>query len=99
MVPKQSLEGNGESILACKFNKVEESLIAFSTRDRGIFLYDMRSNEEVKKFFMKHKTNDISWNPQQPFKFSIANEDQNCYTFDIRKIEKGPFSMHIGIFF
>lgn len=32
----------------------------------------------------------------QPFYFTIANEDYNCYTFDMRIIEKGPILMHAG---
>lgn len=32
----------------------------------------------------------------QPFSFSVANEDLNAYTFDMRMLEKGPTIMHSG---
>ncbi|CAG8635868.1 25583_t:CDS:2, partial [Gigaspora margarita] len=33
------------------------------------------------------KTNAISWNPMEAFNFTAANEDHNCYTFDMRKMD------------
>lgn len=32
-------------------------------------------------------TNAIAWNPMEAFNFSIANEDHNCYTYDMRKLD------------
>ena len=28
------------------------------------------------------------WNPQEPFNFTVGNEDSNCYTFDMRNLDK-----------
>jgi WD repeat and SOF domain-containing protein 1 len=36
---------------------------------------------------MKMRTNAIAWNPMEAFVFTAANEDHNCYTFDMRKME------------
>ena len=32
-------------------------------------------------------TNAIDWNPREPFNFTVANEDHNAYTFDMRKLD------------
>src|SRR3990167_430974 len=37
-------------------------------------------------FFLKMRSNALSWNPMEAFNFTVANEDQNCYTFDMRKL-------------
>ena len=34
------------------------------------------------------RTNALCWNPREPFIFATANEDHNCYTFDMRKIDQ-----------
>jgi len=33
------------------------------------------------------KTNAISWNPMEAYHFSFANDDHNCYTFDMRRLQ------------
>eukprot|EP01130_Rhizamoeba_saxonica_P013170 TRINITY_DN558_c0_g1_i2.p2 TRINITY_DN558_c0_g1~~TRINITY_DN558_c0_g1_i2.p2 ORF type:complete len:208 (+),score=42.54 TRINITY_DN558_c0_g1_i2:807-1430(+) len=33
------------------------------------------------------RTNEISWNPMEAMNFTIANEDHNCYTFDMRNFD------------
>jgi len=34
------------------------------------------------------KSNQISWNPMEAFNFTVANEDGNCYTFDMRNLNR-----------
>ncbi len=34
---------------------------------------------------MKLRANSISWNPTEPVYFTVASEDYNLYTFDMRK--------------
>jgi len=34
------------------------------------------------------RTNALCWNPREAFNFTVANEDHNCYTFDMRKLDK-----------
>jgi WD repeat and SOF domain-containing protein 1 len=46
-------------------------------------------------FFFSHplfslaqmNSNALSWNPMEVFHFTVANEDHNCYTFDMRKLD------------
>ncbi|PHJ19549.1 sof1 family domain-containing protein [Cystoisospora suis] len=42
---------------------------------------------------MKMKSNAVSWNPMRPSRFVAASEDQNLYTFDMRKLS-APFTIH-----
>jgi len=74
-------------LLSVKFNPVEADLVATSATDRNIVIYDLRANTPVKKLTMKMRTNTLCWNPMEAFNFSTANEDHNCYTFDMRKLE------------
>lgn len=32
------------------------------------------------------KNNAIAWNPMEAFNFTVANEDCNLYTYDMRKL-------------
>lgn len=35
---------------------------------------------------MKMRANDLAWNPIEPTVFTVASEDQNLYTFDVRNL-------------
>ncbi len=39
-------------------------------------------------------TNAICWNPLEAMVFTIANEDHNLYTFDMRNLKK-PMQIHM----
>ena len=56
--------------------------------DRSIILIDTRSNLAIAKFKLQLKSNDVAWNPQEPINFTLANEDGNLYTFDMRKLNE-----------
>jgi WD repeat and SOF domain-containing protein 1 len=30
----------------------------------------------------------VCWNPMEAFNFTAANEDHNCYTFDMRRMDR-----------
>lgn len=36
---------------------------------------------------MNMRSNDVAWNPIEPSVFTLASEDQNLYTFDIRNLK------------
>ena len=96
MIIKQSYESTNDSIQSVKYNQVEKSLIGYCSKDKGVHIFDERSGMNVKSFQMKRKSNSLAWNPMKPNYFTIANEDMNCYTFDMRLLEKGPSIMHTG---
>ena len=55
--------------------------------DRGIFVHDIRGRTNLIKTTLLNKSSAIAWNPQEPFNFTVGNEDGNCYTFDMRKMD------------
>lgn len=56
--------------------------------DRSIMLFDINGNTPLKKIFLKNKSSCICWNPYEPINFVVGNEDGNCYTFDMRKLDE-----------
>ena len=51
-------------------------------------LYDVRSKNILKKLTMEARSNVVAWNPMEPLYFTLGSEDYNCYTFDMRRLEK-----------
>lgn len=97
VVAKQAFDMDQlDTILKVKFSPIEPHLLAVTSRDRSIAIYDTRSANIAQRFKMKMRSNDITFNPYNPFRFSIAIDDWNAYTFDIRKIGDGPSMMHSG---
>lgn len=56
----------------------------------------MESN--LKKVTLLNKSSCVAWNPMEPFNFLLGNEDGNCYSFDMRKMDKASMihKDHIG---
>lgn len=36
---------------------------------------------------MQTRGNSLAWNPMEPFHFTVASEDHNLYSFDMRKLD------------
>jgi WD repeat and SOF domain-containing protein 1 len=77
-----------DSILSVKFNPAEPCLVATTGSDRSIGLYDVRTEEPLRKVMLQMRSNQLAWNPMEPFNFTVANEDQNLYSFDMRKLDQ-----------
>jgi DDB1- and CUL4-associated factor 13 len=56
------------------------------SNDRGILLIDTKSNTVISKLHLALKSNDLAWNPREPVNFTVANEDANLYSFDMRNL-------------
>jgi WD repeat and SOF domain-containing protein 1 len=41
------------------------------------------------------RSNCLEWNPMEPMNFVVGNEDHNCYSFDMRKLDR-PTMIHKG---
>lgn len=82
-----------DTISDCKFNPAEKDLIATVANDRSISLFDVRQKLPLRKVVMSMNSNCISWNPMEPFRFVVGNEDHNCYTFDVRNFKR-PVILH-----
>merc|ERR1712100_873991 len=73
--------------MACRFNQLEQHIVSSLGDDRNICFYDLRRETPIHKVILKMKSNALSWNPMEAFNFTVANEDQNCYTFDMRNLK------------
>ncbi|KAL5013606.1 hypothetical protein ScPMuIL_007876 [Solemya velum] len=92
--PIRSFTWGVDSVHTVKFNPVEHHLLAGCASDRSILLYDMRGSAPLRKVILKLKSNSIAWNPLEAFVFTVANEDYNLYSFDMRKLSM-PINIHM----
>lgn len=86
--PYHSFNNNEDGYIKVKFNYTEKNIILATSYDRSITLFDIRTNNPIKSVTLPNKSSCACWNPQEPFNFTLGNEDSNCYTFDMRKLEK-----------
>ena len=77
-----------DGYLKVKFNYTENNIILGTAYDRTITLFDLRTNNPMKQVTLRNKSACACWNPQEPFNFTVGNEDSNCYTFDMRNLDK-----------
>ncbi|KYK71500.1 Sof1 family domain-containing protein [Toxoplasma gondii TgCatPRC2] len=91
--PLHSFQWGCDIIHCGRFNPSETGLIAATGADCSVGLYDIRANTPIRKVLMKMRSNAICWNPMNPPKFTVASEDQNLYTFDMRKLS-APLMIH-----
>eukprot|EP01126_Amoeba_proteus_P006951 TRINITY_DN12462_c0_g2_i11.p1 TRINITY_DN12462_c0_g2~~TRINITY_DN12462_c0_g2_i11.p1 ORF type:complete len:347 (-),score=61.86 TRINITY_DN12462_c0_g2_i11:154-1194(-) len=75
-----------DSLMMVRFNPVETHVVATTSEDRSITLYDIRGSVPIHKVYLDMKTNAVCWNPMEPFYFTAGTEDHNCYTFDMRRL-------------
>ncbi|KAJ3196020.1 rRNA-processing protein sof1 [Irineochytrium annulatum] len=86
--PVSTMNWGAETITTVKFNQTETSILASAGSERTITLYDIRTNQPITKVVLALKTNAIAWNPMEAFIFTAANEDNNLYTFDMRRLNR-----------
>nr|CAG4638403.1 EOG090X04WU [Cyclestheria hislopi] len=91
--PVKTFRWGVDSLQCVRFNAVETSILGACASDRSIILYDIREATPLRKVVMKMKSNSIRWNPMEAFVFTVANEDYNLYTFDMRRLDF-PLNMH-----
>jgi len=85
--PIQTFEWGADNVINVKFNPAEPDLFASCGADRSIALYDLRSGTPVRKVVMQTRCNSLAWNPIEAFNFTVANEDCNLYSYDMRKLD------------
>jgi DDB1- and CUL4-associated factor 13 len=77
-----------DTISAVSFNQTETSILASCATDRSIVFYDLRTSMPLAKTILNLASNAISWNPMESFNLALANEDNNIYIFDMRKLDR-----------
>ncbi|CAG9333087.1 unnamed protein product [Blepharisma stoltei] len=91
--PLSEYQWGSDSTTKIKYNPTEFHLLGTTVTDRSIILIDTRANSCLQKFTLKMKSNDFAWNPREPMNFTVANEDTNLYTFDMRNLSE-PIKIH-----
>ncbi|XP_041991028.1 DDB1- and CUL4-associated factor 13-like [Salvia splendens] len=86
--PINTFEWGKDTAISVRFNPGEPNVLATSGSDRSITIYDLRLSSPARKIIMQTKTNSIAWNPMEPMNFTAANEDCNCYSYDVRKMNE-----------
>ncbi|KDO35683.1 hypothetical protein SPRG_18842 [Saprolegnia parasitica CBS 223.65] len=86
--PLHEFSWGADSITSVKFNPAEPSLLASTGSDRAINLYDTRVATSMRKVVLEMRSNALAWNPREPYHFTVANEDHNLYTFDMRNLDR-----------
>jgi WD repeat and SOF domain-containing protein 1 len=86
--PIHSFQWGADSVVSVKYNPVDVNVLLSTASDRSLVLYDVRAKAPLRKLIMYNVTNAVSWNPMESFGFVAASEDHNCYTFDMRKLDR-----------
>ncbi|KAI9136213.1 WD40-repeat-containing domain protein [Paraphysoderma sedebokerense] len=86
--PVHTFSWTTDSTTCVKFNQAETSVFASCASDRSVVLGDLRTVGNVAKVILEMNSNDICWNPMEPFIFAAANENHNVYIFDMRNLNK-----------
>ena len=96
--PIYQLEWNIDSILKVKYNPSEPNILCATCIDRSIILYDLRGETPIQKVTLPNKSMALCFNPIEPINFTVGNDDSNCYSFDMRKMDKAKIihKDHIG---
>ncbi|GIX66157.1 ribosomal processing protein, putative [Babesia caballi] len=87
-MPIMKFDWDSEALYCVRFNPSDVNLLAAAAADNSVGLYDIRANSPLRKLVLQQRSNAICWNPQNPLNFTIANEDSNLYTFDMRKLQR-----------
>lgn len=85
--PIRSFTWGPDSITSLRFNPVEFNLLATVGSDRAVALYDIRQPVPLRKVVLSMRSNAVAWNPMEPLNFTVANEDSNLYSFDMRRLD------------
>lgn len=86
--PLTTFNWGADTINATRFNQAEQGLLGSLATDRSLMLHDLRTRTTIAKVVMRMRGNALSWNPQEAVYVSVASEDYNVYTFDVRYLER-----------
>lgn len=89
-VPLQTLSWptSSDTYTHISFSPTETSLLASTSTDRSLTLYDLRTSSPLTKTILSLPANALSWNPMEAFNLAVASEDHNIYIFDMRNLTR-----------
>lgn len=85
--PTATFEWGCDSVNAVKFNPIDQDVLASLASDRSLAFHDVRASTPIRKVIMTMRGNAVAWNPMEAFNLSVASEDHNVYTFDMRRLD------------
>lgn len=96
--PLRSLNWSVDTVYNVTFSPVECDLLASLSSDRSIVLYDIREASPLRKVVLEMRSNALSFNPMRAMQFTVANENFNLYTFDMRNLKTAlqAHTDHVG---
>ena len=97
--PLHRFSWGADAMKKIRWNPAQTNILAGTGgSDRTVVLYDARQASPLRQITLEMKSNSLAWNPLEPFNFTVANEDSNCYTFDMRKMNKASIihKDHVG---
>lgn len=90
-VPFCTLSLSSDSVHCVRINPIESHVVASAASDRSIAFYDVRTSVPIRRLVLSHRTNDLSWNPLEAMTIVAANDDHNCYSYDMRNLKSASF--------
>lgn len=84
--PLHSYGWGADTVTCVRWNPGERGLLASTGNDRALTLYDVRSDSPLRKVILAMSANSVAWNPREPLNLTVACEDHNLYTFDMRRL-------------
>ncbi|UXI21474.1 glucose dehydrogenase acceptor-like [Sarcoptes scabiei] len=91
--PLRSWQWGNDSVNYIRFNPIINDVCCAAATDRSLTLYDIRKSRPIEKVIMAMRSNAICWNPLEASIFTVANEDYQLHTFDMRKLNF-PLQVH-----
>eukprot|EP00760_Papus_ankaliazontas_P019018 PhM_4_TR17828/c0_g1_i1/m.68928/K11806/WDSOF1; WD repeat and SOF domain-containing protein 1 len=94
--PVRTYQWGMDPIVAVKCNRVEPDIVACTTMERAITIYDLRTDRPAHKVVMEMKSSCLAWNPMEPATLVVGNDDWNAYQYDIRNFSRAQlvFTSH-----
>ncbi|KAI9683982.1 MAG: rRNA-processing protein sof1 [Bathelium mastoideum] len=78
-----------DTFTSVAFNPVETSLLATTSTDRSLTIFDLRTaSPAFPRTTLTLAANRVAWNPMEAFNLALASEDHNVYIFDCRNTRR-----------
>ncbi|KAK4537925.1 hypothetical protein CDCA_CDCA15G3950 [Cyanidium caldarium] len=75
-------------ITSVRFHPSDASLLSSSGADRRVRLFDVRQRGSVGNTRLPMRANEVAWNPMDTYLLSVATDDHNVYTHDMRRLDR-----------
>ncbi|KAL7672442.1 hypothetical protein ACOME3_007326 [Neoechinorhynchus agilis] len=84
--PLHVFSWSNDSHTCVRCNPIEQRYVLSCANDRSVHVYDVRVSKIVSKVILRMCSSGACWNPMEASVFTLANDDYNLYTFDMRNL-------------